>query len=64
MFDDRMRPVEARVLWRPSLAAGMEIEGPAVIEEPNATTLIYPGDVAVIGDAGHITITIGEEKRP
>jgi N-methylhydantoinase A len=59
-----LRPVEARVLWRPSLPAGMQIEGPAVIEEPNATTLLYPGDVGVIGDAGHITITIGEERRP
>jgi N-methylhydantoinase A len=63
VFHDALRPVEARVLWRPSLAAGFAIEGPAVIEEPNATTLLYPGDTAVIGDAGHITITIGEEKR-
>jgi N-methylhydantoinase A len=64
VFNDALRPVEARVLWRPSLPAGMQIEGPAVIEEPNATTLLYPGDVAVIGDAGHVTISIGEERRP
>jgi len=35
---------EARVLWRPSLEAGTEIAGPAVIEEANSTTLIPPGD--------------------
>ena len=37
--------MRTRVVWRPSLAAGARIEGPAVIEEPNATTLIHPGDV-------------------
>jgi N-methylhydantoinase A len=63
IFDDSPRPVEARVLWRPSLPAGMEIAGPAVIEEPNATTLLHPGDDAVIGDSGHITISIGDGRR-
>ena len=33
------KPVEARIVWRPALAAGQrEIVGPAVIEEPNSTT--------------------------
>ena len=48
MFDDAARPVETRILWRPHLAAGTEIVGPAVIEEPNSTILIAPGDRAVI----------------
>ena len=47
IFTDAARPMRTRVVWRPSLAAGARIEGPAVIEEPNATTLIHPGDVAV-----------------
>ena len=63
VFNDASRPLEARVLWRPSLPAGMEIGGPAVIEEPNATTLLHPGDTAAIVDAGHISITIGKEKQ-
>jgi len=63
VFDNASRPLQARVLWRPSLPAGMEIQGPAVVEEPNATTLLHPGDAAVIGDAGHITITIGQERQ-
>jgi hypothetical protein len=29
-----------------------------VIEEPNATTLIYPGDVASVSDAGHLVIDV------
>ena len=39
-FDDPQRPLEARILWRPRSPAGTEIDGPAVIEEPNSTTLI------------------------
>jgi N-methylhydantoinase A len=60
VLDDPDRPVEARILWRPGLAAGTEITGPAVIEEPNSTTLVGPGDRAVVNDSGHIMITLAE----
>ena len=61
IFADAAHPLRARIVWRPSLAAGARIEGPAVIEEPNATTLIYPGDVATITGAGHLVIDIALE---
>jgi N-methylhydantoinase A len=58
VFDDTARPVETRILWRPHLAAGAEIAGPALIEEANSTTLIAPGDRAVIDPFGNIVITL------
>jgi N-methylhydantoinase A len=58
IFTDAAKPVRTRVVWRPSLAAGARIEGPAVIEEPNATTLIHPGDVATVSEAGHLIIDV------
>jgi N-methylhydantoinase A len=58
IFTDAARPVRTRIVWRPSLAAGARIEGPAVIEEPNATTLIHPGDVATVSEAGHLIIDV------
>jgi N-methylhydantoinase A len=58
IFDDPAKPLRARIVWRPSLAAGAVVEGPAVIEEPNATTLIPPGDVASVSEAGHLIIKI------
>jgi N-methylhydantoinase A len=61
IFTDAARPVCTRIVWRPSLAAGSRIEGPAVIEEPNATTLIHPGDVATVTDAGHLVIDVSLE---
>jgi N-methylhydantoinase A len=63
VFDDPDRPLRTRILWRPSLPAGTTIKGPAIIEEPNATTLIHPGDVAVVTKAGHLTISIGQETQ-
>jgi N-methylhydantoinase A len=62
VLDDPEKPVEARILWRPSLAAGREVVGPAVIEEPNSTTLIGQGDRAIINDSGHIVITLAERE--
>jgi N-methylhydantoinase A len=60
IFDDPDRPLKTRILWRPCLRARMTIEGPAIIEEPNATTLIHPGDAACVTAAGHLTISIGQ----
>jgi len=58
IFSDPAKPVRTRIAWRPSLAAGARIDGPAVIEEPNATTLIHPGDVATVSAAGHLIIDV------
>ena len=58
IFTDAAKPLKTRIVWRPSLAAGAKVEGPAVIEEPNATTLVHPGDVATVSDAGHLIIDV------
>ena len=58
IVNDAAKPIRTRIVWRPSLAVGARVEGPAVIEEPNATTLIHPGDVATVSDAGHLVIDV------
>ncbi len=58
IFDDPEAPLAARIVWRPGLPAGYTVEGPAVIEEPNSTTLIHPGDVAEVTPEGHLMITL------
>jgi N-methylhydantoinase A len=62
IFTDAAKPVRTRIVWRPSLAAGARVEGPAVIEEPNATTLLHPGDVATVSEAGHLLIDVAVES--
>ena len=58
IFTDAAQPLRTRIVWRPSLPAGARIEGPSVIEEPNATTLIFPGDVATVSPAGHLVVDV------
>lgn len=62
VFDEPARPLDTRILWRPHLAAGTEITGPALIEEANSTTLIGPGDRAVIDAVGNIIVTLREDE--
>lgn len=50
-------PVESRVYWRPDLAPGTEIDGPAIVEQLDATTTIPPVYRAVV-DAG-LNLVIG-----
>ncbi len=57
-FSDAEKPLKTRILWRPALPAGMTLTGPAVIEEPNSTILIHPGDRVTVTDTGHLVIDI------
>jgi N-methylhydantoinase A len=57
-FPEAGGTVEASVLDRQALAALGQITGPAVIEDPDSTAVILPGDVARISQAGHLVIDI------
>ena len=48
---------EARVFERDGLPAGAEIEGPLVVEEATATTLVHPGQTMRVDDYGFLRIT-------
>jgi N-methylhydantoinase A len=58
IFEDPERPLDARILWRPGLPPGFTVEGPAVIEEPNSTTLLHPGDRLTVSPHGHLVICV------
>ena len=51
-------PVQCRVFQRHALSVGDEVIGPAVIEQLDATTLVYPGDTARVDDLGNILISL------
>ena len=51
-------PVQCRVFQRHALSVGDEVIGPAVIEQLDATTLVYPGDTARVDDFGNILISL------
>lgn len=56
-FQGRFAPTP--IFDRDRLAAGGEIEGPAIIEQMDTTIAIEPGDLARVDDRGNIVIAIG-----
>ncbi|MCC6304896.1 MAG: hydantoinase/oxoprolinase family protein [Rhodobacteraceae bacterium] len=59
IFDDPDRPCDTAIHDRARLRPGQRIAGPAIIEQMDATTPVYPGDVALVTADGHLIITIG-----
>lgn len=51
---------ECKVVDRYALKPGDMVEGPAIVEEREATTVILPGNVAEVRPSGHLIITMGE----
>jgi N-methylhydantoinase A len=54
--------VDTPVYWRPDLAPGDRIDGPAVIEEFGSTVPLHPGFTARIDRLGNILVTRGENR--
>ena len=65
-------PVEIRPVWfgphgpedtpvhdRSRLRPGVELEGPAIVEQLDATTVVHPGDRVRMDAHGNLTITLG-----
>ncbi len=52
------RALQSRVYRRADLAPGHRLAGPAVIEQLDTTTLLYPGDHARVDGAGNLIIEV------
>ena len=50
-------PKQASVWWRSGLEAGSEVIGPAIIEEPEATTFLGPGERATVHPSGALEVS-------
>ncbi|MBW3605635.1 MAG: hydantoinase/oxoprolinase family protein [Actinobacteria bacterium] len=48
--------VQARVVSRAGLSPGDRIEGPALVEQRDTTTLLAPGDVSEVDDANNLVV--------
>ena len=51
--------VDTHVYNRHKLGAGMTIEGPAIVEEPTSSTVIYPGQTLTVDKYGNLIIETG-----
>jgi N-methylhydantoinase A len=50
--------MNARIVSRAGLRAGDKVTGPALIEQPDTTTLLEQDDVAVTDDAGNLVVRL------
>jgi N-methylhydantoinase A len=57
-FDELGRH-DSAIYERSFLGAGARIEGPAVVEEPAASTVLFPGDRLTVDDFGNLIIEVG-----
>ncbi len=46
------------VYWREDIPLGYRLEGPAIVEEYDSTTVIPPGWIAVVGDVGELRLEV------
>ncbi|MGP4081575.1 hydantoinase/oxoprolinase family protein [Pseudalkalibacillus sp. R45] len=53
--------LETDVFHRELLSPGMKVVGPAIIEEPSATTVLYPGQTLTVDVYGNLIIDTGVE---
>ena len=45
------------MLWRPDLAPGTAVEGPAIIEEFGSTVPVHPGFAVTVDTYGNLLLT-------
>jgi N-methylhydantoinase A len=53
---------DALVYDRAALSAGAKLQGPAIVEEKAAATLVEPGDSLHVDDYGNLVIALGREN--
>lgn len=58
---DQVESVDTPIYERADLAKGQRILGPAIIDQQDTTTLIYPGDEALVDTWGNIVIELRHE---
>lgn len=58
-MDDWRTPVSCPVHRRDELAAGAQIDGPALVQESASTTVIFEGDRCTVADTGELIISVG-----
>jgi N-methylhydantoinase A len=58
-FEGEGRWVDCPVYWRGDIAPGATLAGPAVVEQLDATTVLYPRDAARVDAYGNILIAVG-----
>ena len=57
-FDEYQVYRDAPVYQRDLLPLGAQFDGPAIVEQPDTTTVVYPGFTCRVDDAGNLLLTL------
>ena len=57
-FDAAAGYVDVPILRREGLSPGTELRGPAIVEQADTTTVIYPGHRAVVDSLGNLVVEV------
>jgi N-methylhydantoinase A len=61
-FTDASKPLTAKVYRRDKLGAGVEIAGPALIQEHGTTTVLFEHDNCRVAESGELIIVVGDVR--
>ncbi len=53
--------IDTQLISRASLSRGQRFTGPAIVEDPDCTVVVLPGDAAYVSTNGHLVIEIAKE---
>ena len=62
-FPEHGGMIESSVYDRYSLSPGVEIRGPAIVEEAESTTIVPPDSKLLVDEFGNLVIYLGEVKK-
>ena len=62
VFAEHPDGVDAAVFDRSDLAPGTVIDGPAIVEQPDTTIVVYPGHRCSVGDDGLLFVTFAVRR--
>jgi N-methylhydantoinase A len=58
-FSSANRPLTAKVYRRSDLGAGVEVPGPALVQEHGTTTVLFDNDRCRVAPSGELIVTVG-----
>ncbi len=62
-FPETNTYVDCPIYDRYLLSPGVVLQGPAIVEERESTTVLLPGDVGRVDEYGNLIVTFGSEER-
>jgi len=62
-FDAGDGYVDTPVVWRPDLAPGVRVQGPAIVEEFGSTVPIHPGFTATVDAYLNLIVTRSHDEE-